>query len=191
MKVLQLGRCNGSITHLISSWYQKHRWDNNNTKELKAKKICTSMYIVVTLSVPNQTWAQRPSPVQFYFLPPKCGVLKTSFRLTSSSSSSFICLTKKKEIIQFTIMARRPQETTTLIREATSAVINKWKIRCCVSATWSIHDFIDKNCNILTRWRSWYWERVPDFGTLVKDCKIAYLFQSMNIPPSSGHSNLA
>ena len=24
-----------------------------------------------------------------------------------------------------------------------------------------------------TRWRSnWYWERVPDFGTLVKDCKL-------------------
>ena len=39
----------------------------------------------------------------------------------------FLCLTKtiKQEMIEFTIMARRPQETTRLIREATSAVINK------------------------------------------------------------------
>ena len=46
-------------------------------------------------------------------------------------------------MIEFTIMARRPQETTRLIREATSAVINKYKIWGCVSAAWSIHDFMD------------------------------------------------
>ena len=45
-------------------------------------------------------------------------------------------------------MARRLQETHRLIREATSAIINRYKIWCCVSAAWSIHDFIDKNCNI-------------------------------------------
>ena len=41
-------------------------------------------------------------------------------------------------------MARRPQETTGLITEVTSAFINNRK---CVSAVCSIHDFIDKNCN--------------------------------------------
>ena len=46
---------------------------------------------------------------------------------TSSSSSSFICLIKIKTegVMKFTIMARRPQETTRLITEATSAVIYK------------------------------------------------------------------
>ena len=38
-------------------------------------------------------------------------------------------------------MARRPQETTRPMREATSAVINIEKIWCCVSAAWPIHDF--------------------------------------------------
>ena len=39
----------------------------------------------------------------------------------------FICLTKikKEEMVEFTIMARRPKKTTRLIREATLAVINK------------------------------------------------------------------
>ena len=47
-------------------------------------------------------------------------------------------------MIIFAIMARRPQETTGLITEVTSAFINNRK---CVSAVCSIHDFIDKNCN--------------------------------------------
>ena len=37
----------------------------------------------------------------------------------------FALLKKKEEMIEFTIMARRPQDATRLIREATSAVINK------------------------------------------------------------------
>ena len=39
----------------------------------------------------------------------------------------FICLVriKSEEGIRFTIMARRPQETTRFITEATSAVINR------------------------------------------------------------------
>ena len=45
-------------------------------------------------------------------------------------------------------MARRPQETTRLMREATSAVINIKKIWYCVSAAWPIHDFTNKNSNI-------------------------------------------
>ena len=45
-------------------------------------------------------------------------------------------------MIKFTIMARRPQETTRL---TTEAVINKKKVHKCAC---SIHDFIDKNCNI-------------------------------------------
>ena len=46
---------------------------------------------------------------------------------SSSSSSSFICLIKIKTegVMKFTIMARRPQETTRLITEATSADIIK------------------------------------------------------------------
>ena len=46
---------------------------------------------------------------------------------TSLSSSSFICLIKIKTegVKKFTIMARRPQETTRLITQATSAVIYK------------------------------------------------------------------
>ena len=46
---------------------------------------------------------------------------------SSSSLSSFICLIKIKTegVMKFTIMARRPQETTRLITEATSAVIYK------------------------------------------------------------------
>ena len=51
-------------------------------------------------------------------------------------------------MMEFTIMARRPQETTRLIREATSAALINGK---CVSAAWSIHDFIDKNCNIFVK----------------------------------------
>ena len=47
-------------------------------------------------------------------------------------------------------MARRPQETTRLMREATSAVINFKKRWCCVSAAWPIHDFTNKNSNILS-----------------------------------------
>ena len=51
----------------------------------------------------------------------------TSSSSSSSSSSSFICLIKIKTegVMKFTIMARRPQETTRLITEATSAVIYK------------------------------------------------------------------
>ena len=48
-------------------------------------------------------------------------------------------------MIIFAIMAGRPQETTRLKTEATSASINNRK---CVSAACLIHDFIDKNCNI-------------------------------------------
>ena len=44
-------------------------------------------------------------------------------------------------------MARRPQETTSLIREATSVIVNKRKIRCCVSAAWPIQDFDFSNKN--------------------------------------------
>ena len=44
-------------------------------------------------------------------------------------------------------MARRPQETTRLIREATSVIVNKRKIRCCVSAAWPIQDFDFSNKN--------------------------------------------
>ena len=44
-------------------------------------------------------------------------------------------------------MARRPQETTMLMREATSAAINIKKIWCCESAAWPIHDFTNKNSN--------------------------------------------
>ena len=64
-------------------------------------------------------------------------------------SSTFICLVKIKREggIKFIIMARRPQETTRLIIEATSAVINKK----CVSAACSIRVFIDKNCNIFLK----------------------------------------
>ena len=61
-------------------------------------------------------------------------------------------------------MARRPQETTRLIREATSAVINKKKIWCCVSAAWSIHDFTDKNCNIFSLKVKKLDEEVIDIG---------------------------
>ena len=46
-------------------------------------------------------------------------------------------------------MARRPQETTRLIREAISAVIYKYRIWRCVSAARPIHDFTNKNSNIL------------------------------------------
>ena len=34
------------------------------------------------------------------------------------------------------------------MRETTSAVINKKKMWCCVSAAWPIHDFTNKNSNI-------------------------------------------
>ena len=44
-------------------------------------------------------------------------------------------------------MARRPQETTRLIREATSVIVNKRKIRCCVSAAWPMQDFDFSNKN--------------------------------------------
>ena len=45
----------------------------------------------------------------------------------SSSISSFICLIKiiTEGVMKFTIMARRPQGTTRLITQATSAVIYK------------------------------------------------------------------
>ena len=78
-------------------------------------------------------------------------------------------------------MVRRLQETTRLMREATSAVINIKKIWCCVSAAWPIHDFTNKNSNILSlKVRKLdkevigvgCWERVPDFGTLVQDWKL-------------------
>ena len=47
-------------------------------------------------------------------------------------------------------MARRPQETTRHIREATSVIVNNRKIRCCVSAASPIQDFdlSNKNSNI-------------------------------------------
>ena len=38
-------------------------------------------------------------------------------------------------------MARRAQVTTRHIREATLVIVNKRKIRCCVSAAWPIQDF--------------------------------------------------
>ena len=44
-------------------------------------------------------------------------------------------------------MARRPQETTRFIREATSVILNKRKIRCCVSTAWPIQDFDFSNKN--------------------------------------------
>ena len=44
-------------------------------------------------------------------------------------------------------MARRPQEITRLRREATSVIVNKMKIRCCVSAAWPIQDFNFSNKN--------------------------------------------
>ena len=44
-------------------------------------------------------------------------------------------------------MARRPQETTRLIREATSVIVNNRKIRCCVSAASPIQDFDFSNKN--------------------------------------------
>ena len=49
-------------------------------------------------------------------------------------------------------MARRPQETTRLIREATSVIVNnRKKIRSCVSAASPIQDFdfFNKNSSIL------------------------------------------
>ena len=48
-------------------------------------------------------------------------------KIVRSLSSSFICHTKiqREGVVKFTMMARRPQETTRLITEATSAVINK------------------------------------------------------------------
>ena len=42
-------------------------------------------------------------------------------------------------------MARRPQETTRLIREATSVIVNKRIMRCC--AAWPIQDFDFSNKN--------------------------------------------
>ena len=68
---------------------------------------------------------------------------------SSSSSSSFICLIKIKraEVIKFTIMVRRPQESTRLI-----------------SAVCSIHDFIDKNCNIFVLKVKKLDEEVIDIG---------------------------
>ena len=44
-------------------------------------------------------------------------------------------------------MARRPQETTRLMRDATSVVINKRKIWCCLSEAWPIQDFDFTNKN--------------------------------------------
>ena len=64
-------------------------------------------------------------------------------------------------------MARRPQETTRLIREVASDVINKQKIWCCVSAAWSIHDLTNKKPNLFLMN-----EEVVYIGTLVKDCKL-------------------
>ena len=67
-------------------------------------------------------------------------------------------------MIEFTIMVRRPQETTRLIREATSAVIDKKKFWCCESVAWSIHDFLDKNCNIFVLKVKKLDEEVIDIG---------------------------
>ena len=45
------------------------------------------------------------------------------------------------------VMARIPLETTRLIREATSVIVNNRKIRCCVSAASPIQDFDFLNKN--------------------------------------------
>ena len=44
-------------------------------------------------------------------------------------------------------MARRPKETTRLIRGATSVIVNNRTIRCCVSAASPIQDFDFSNKN--------------------------------------------
>ena len=79
-------------------------------------------------------WEASSLPPSFHpsipsFFPPFLPALLSSFLLHHHHHHHhhLFALQKKrkKEIIQFTIMTRRTQEITRLIREATSAVINK------------------------------------------------------------------